>query len=64
MKFFQAVKEYLRETRNEIRKISWPTRQETIRYVVIIIIFSGLMAAFLGLFDFLFLLLVERIILK
>ncbi|MEW5805624.1 MAG: preprotein translocase subunit SecE [Patescibacteria group bacterium] len=64
MRFFHSIKNYLQETRTEIKKVSWPTKQETIRYVIIIIIFSGIVAAFLGLFDFGFLQLVEQIIIR
>ncbi|HCI05711.1 MAG: Preprotein translocase, SecE subunit [Parcubacteria group bacterium GW2011_GWC1_45_9] len=64
MKIIEFLKNYLKETKVEIQKVSWPTRQETLRYLVIIIVFSGVMAIFLGLFDFAFLQVVERIIIR
>ena len=64
MKLFGFLKNYLKETRFELQKVSWPTKQEAMRYLVIILIFSGIMAAFLGLFDFAFLQVVEKIIIK
>ncbi len=64
MRLLNFLKNYLKETRFELQKVSWPTRQEAVRYLVIILVFSGIMAAFLGLFDFAFLRIVEQIIIK
>lgn len=64
MKIIDWLKNYLKETKFELQKVSWPTRQEAVRYLVTILVFSGIMAAFLGLFDFVFLQLVEQIIIK
>lgn len=64
MKIIDWLKNYLKETKFELQKVSWPTRQEAMRYLVIILVFSGIMAAFLGLFDFVFLQIVEQIIIK
>ena len=44
--------EYLRETRGEMRKVTWPTRQETQRLTAIVIGFTIVFSAFLGLLDF------------
>ena len=45
---------FLKEVRLEMRKVNWPTRQETIKYVIIIVCISALIAAFLGALDFMF----------
>jgi len=45
---------FLKEVRLEIRKINWPTRQETIKYTFIVIGVCFVVAAFLGSLDFLF----------
>ena len=45
---------FLSESRTELRKVSWPTREETIRSTVAVILISTLLSLFLGLFDFLF----------
>ena len=47
-----ALAEYLRETRGEMRKVTWPTRQETQRLTAIVIGFTIVFALFLGLLDF------------
>ena len=49
----QAV-EFLKEVRLELKKVTWPTREETIRYTAAVIGFSLVVAAFLGGLDFLF----------
>jgi|GEM_PF-920903 len=35
----------------ELRKVTWPTRKETTKYVINVIIFSLIVAAILGLLD-------------
>ena len=45
---------FLKEARLELRKVSWPTRTQTVRYTVAVILMSLVIAAFLGAFDFLF----------
>ena len=64
MNIIQGLKNYLVETKIELRKVSWPTQQETVRYVIMVIVFSLIVAAILGLFDFFFLELVGKFLLK
>lgn len=45
---------YLKETKLEMKKVNWPTRQETFRHTVVVIIVSLGVAAALGAFDFVF----------
>ena len=56
---FEPVREYLRETMGELRKVHWPTRTEARNLTIVVLVVTFLMAAFLGLFDLLF----ERLIL-
>ena len=49
-----AVVRYMRETRGEIRKVTWPTRQESWRLTAIVLAVTIATAAFLWLFDFIF----------
>jgi len=56
----QAVKEpnavvrYYRETVGELRKVTWPTWMEARNLTIIVLVVIIVMAAILGLFDFLF----------
>mgnify|MGYP003572680417 FL=1 len=49
-----AVMRYFRETRGEIRKVTWPTRQESWRLTAIVLGVTVATAAFLWLFDTIF----------
>ena len=61
-----AVVRYIRETRGEIRKVTWPTRQESWRLTGIVLLVTVATAFFLWFFDFIFSgaiqFLIERII--
>jgi preprotein translocase SecE subunit len=52
---------YLREAREELSHVSWPTTQQTIMYTIIVVIASVVVALFLGVFDFAFLRLMSLI---
>ena len=45
---------YFNETRAELRKVTWPTRDETRNLTTIIVIVTVAMAIFLGLLDYIF----------
>ena len=49
-----AVVRYFKETRAELRKVSWPSREEAINLTIIVMTVTIAMAAFLGVVDFLF----------
>lgn len=51
---------FVGEARQELRRVNWPTRQETVRLTLIVIGMSLAVAAFLGFFDYLFTVLVTR----
>jgi preprotein translocase subunit SecE len=46
--------EFLKETRMEMKKVTWPTREEALNYTVAIVVISAAVAFFLGGLDFLF----------
>ena len=47
-----ALSKYLRETRGEMRKVTWPTREEAQRLTIVVLVVTTLFALFLGLLDF------------
>lgn len=53
---------YLKESREELKKVVWPTRQETIRNTLLVIGISLGVALFLGLIDFALNKILERVI--
>lgn len=54
---------FLKEVQLEMKKVNWPTREETIKYTFIVIAVSFGVALFLGVLDFVFTLMLEKFIL-
>jgi len=58
MNFFQRfwfnVQRFFKETIGELRKVSWPSRQEAIRLTQIVIIVIFVMAIILGGLDYIY----------
>jgi preprotein translocase subunit SecE len=52
--FQQGIVQPLRESRTEMRKVVWPTREETIRLTVVVILLSAIMSVILFAADALF----------
>ncbi|MFZ0548754.1 MAG: preprotein translocase subunit SecE [Candidatus Promineifilaceae bacterium] len=48
------ISKYIRETRGELRKVTWPTREESQRLTAIVLGVTVVMAIFLGVLDFIF----------
>lgn len=46
--------EYLKETRSELKHVSWPTRSQAIAFTITVIAISVGTAIFLGIFDYIF----------
>jgi len=45
---------YLRETRGELKHVSWPTQKQTTIFTILVILISIVTALYLGLLDFVF----------
>ncbi|MBU3901568.1 preprotein translocase subunit SecE [Patescibacteria group bacterium] len=54
MSFFSRITTFLTEVRVELKKVTWPTRPEAIRYSLTVIGISLGVALFLGLADLAF----------
>ncbi len=46
--------QFIRQTKQEISKITWPSRAETLRGTFVVVVMSVILAAFLVLVDFIF----------
>jgi preprotein translocase subunit SecE len=53
---------YFREVRAEMRHVSWPSRQLTITYTIVVVGVSLATAVYLGLLDYIFRFIIEKII--
>jgi preprotein translocase subunit SecE len=49
-----GIRRFYRESVGELRKVTWPTRQEATNLTIIVILVTFGMSAFLGIVDFLF----------
>ncbi len=43
---------FLKETRDELKKVIWPTQSEVIRLTAVVIVISLIVGLFIGGFDF------------
>lgn len=59
---FERIKIFLQESRQELKRVNWPTRAETLRYTLFVIGFSIGIAILLGVADFAFLKALERVV--
>lgn len=48
------IRSYLADVWAEMKKVSWIKRKELLTTTVVVIIFSTILAAFIGVFDFIF----------
>jgi preprotein translocase subunit SecE len=55
---------FMQDVFKELRRVTWPTRQETTKYVISVIIVSVFVAMILGLLDLLFFHILENYIIK
>jgi len=57
-----ALIRYLKEVRLELTKVTWPDKQEVIKLTLTVIIFSAIVALFVGGLDLVFTKLLESLI--
>ena len=55
---------FLAEAKVELSRVNWPTRKQLIRYTLLVIVISVVVAAFLGGLDISFSSLVERFLIR
>ena len=51
---FAKLRNFFIESRDELRKVQWPTRREAIYLSIVVVVASLVVAAFLGGLDYLF----------
>ena len=47
----ETAREFFEQSKAELRKVTWPTRQETVRTGIAVLVFSLVMALYLGVVD-------------
>ena len=63
MNIFSKITNFFKEVKIELKKVTWPTRQETIKYTLLVIGVSAGVAIFLGGLDFLFSFIISKFVL-
>jgi len=64
MNIFDRIGTYLQEVFLEAKKVNWPTRDEVVKYTLLVLGLSVLLAVFLGGTDFVFTRFLNRLILR
>lgn len=59
----ERIKIFLQESKQELKRVNWPSRQDTMRYTLFVIGLSLAMAAFLGVLDFIFVQILKQVVL-
>ena len=59
----QRLINYVKDTRGEMKHVSWPTRRQAIYFTILVVILSILTAIFLGFFDYIFSLIFQKFVL-
>ncbi len=49
-----TIKQYFKNSFNELSKVVWPTKNQAIRLTIIVLVLTALFAVFLGVFDLAF----------
>lgn len=62
MNIIQKISTFLKEAVSEMKKVTWPTRQEAIKHTLIVIVVCIIVAIFLGGIDYLFTYLLDKFI--
>lgn len=52
MNIFSKISNYIRESIAELKKVTWPTRKQTVNYTLLIIGISLGLALFIGIVDY------------
>lgn len=53
---------YIKDTREEMSHVSWPTRRQSVAFTAVVILVSVATAVFLGFFDYLFSLILQKFV--
>lgn len=51
---------YIKETKSEMKHVSWPTQKQAIAYTLLVVIISAFVASYIGLLDFGFTELIDK----
>lgn len=58
----KRIIEYFKGVITELKKVSWPTRKEAVRFTIVVVSLSLVFAVFIGALDTLFTYLIQKIL--
>jgi preprotein translocase subunit SecE len=58
---FRRIRRFVGESYSELKKVTWPTREQTRNLTVLVFVISAVVGAYIGFFDLLFGEVLERI---
>ncbi len=61
---FEKIINYFKESKAELKKVTWPSKQQTTTHTILVISISLGVAAFFGILDYFFAMGVEKFIVK
>jgi preprotein translocase subunit SecE len=51
---FRRIRRFLSESYSELKKVTWPTREQVRNLTVLVFVISAVVGAYIGFFDLLF----------
>lgn len=60
---FNKINLFLKDSYREFKRVNWPSREDTIKFTIVVLVISLAMAAFLGALDYMFVGFLEELIL-
>jgi preprotein translocase subunit SecE len=55
------IRRFIEESWSELKKVTWPTREQTRNLTVLVFVISAAVGAYIAVFDLLFTVLIERL---
>ena len=62
MKIIDKIKNKIQEIISEGKKITWPTKNETIKFTLIVIVISIIFSVVLGFLDFIYIKIISKLV--
>jgi len=63
MRFTQKIKSFFKEVLVEMKRVSWLSRKEVVRYTLIVLAVTVVVAVFLGGLDYIFMEIIRKFLL-
>ena len=58
----KKISAFFQESKHELKKVNWPSKEETIRYTIFVIVISITLSLFLGAWDAIFLKIIKFLV--